>query len=170
MTVAGSGCAITPTPRYQRELTVDIERAVRELLDRQQIADTLYRYASSIDDKDYPTLRSLLVDDAVGRYGEAPAIEGADQIVKWIDEATQDRAWQHHKLTVYHIDIDGDEARALTYHTSHQTTTDDPDTVIVIVARYRDVLRRDGEGWKIADKVMEIGWIEQRHVSQAGRP
>jgi 3-phenylpropionate/cinnamic acid dioxygenase small subunit len=151
---------------------MDIERAVRDLVDRQQIADTLYRYASSIDDKDYVTLRSLMVDDAVGKYGDAPAIEGADQIVKWIDEATQDRAWQHHKLTVYHvdidIDIDGDEARALTYHTSHQTTVDDPDTVIVIVARYRDVLRREGGTWKIADKRMEIGWVEQRHASQAG--
>jgi 3-phenylpropionate/cinnamic acid dioxygenase small subunit len=147
---------------------MDIERAVRDLVDRQQIADTLYRYASSIDDKDYVTLRSLMVDDAVGKYGDAPAIEGADEIVKWIDEATQDRAWQHHKLTVYHVDIDGDEARALTYHTSHQTTVDDPDTVIVIVARYRDVLRREGGTWKIADKRMEIGWIEQRHAPQGG--
>ncbi len=147
---------------------MDIERAVRDLVDRQQIAETLYRYASSIDDKDYVTLRSLMVDDAVGKYGDAPAIEGADEIVKWIDEATQDRAWQHHKLTVYHVDINGDEARALTYHTSHQTTVDDPDTVIVIVARYRDVLRREGGTWKIADKRMEIGWIEQRHARQGG--
>ena len=149
---------------------MDIERTVQDLVDRQQIADTLYRYASSIDYKDYPTLRSLFVDDAVGKYGDAPAIEGADEIVKWIDEATKDRAWQHHKLTVYHVDIDGDEARALTYHTSHQTTVDDPDTVIVIVARYRDVLRREGGTWKIADKRMEIGWIEQRHAPQAGLP
>jgi ketosteroid isomerase-like protein len=149
---------------------VDIERAVQELVDRQQIADTLYRYASSIDYKDYPTLRSLFVDDAVGKYGNSPAIEGADQIVKWIGEATLDRAWQHHKLTVYHIDIDGDVATTLTYHTSHQTTVDDPDTVIVIVARYKDVLRRVGGSWKIADKLMEIGWLEHRHASQAGRP
>lgn len=149
---------------------MDLERAVQDLVDRQQIADTLYRYASSIDYKDYPVLRSLFVDDAVGKYGDAPAIEGADQIVKWIDEATQDRAWQHHKLTVYHIDLDGDEARTLTYHTSHQTTTDDPDTVIVIVARYKDVLRRESGTWKIADKLMEIGWVERRHVSQADRP
>jgi len=146
---------------------VDLEEAVRELLDRQQIEDTLYRYASSIDDKDYPTLRSLFVDDAVGQYGDSPAIEGADEIVRWIDLATQDRAWQHHKLTVYHVDVDGDEATALTYHTSHQTTVHDRDTVIVIVARYRDVLRRMNASWKIADKRMEIGWIEERHAEQA---
>src|SRR3954453_18154126 len=83
--------------------TVDIERVVQQLLDRQQIEDTLYRYASTIDNKDYPRLRSLLVDDAVGKYGDADPIRGADEIVRWIDEATQDRSWQHHKLTVYHV-------------------------------------------------------------------
>jgi ketosteroid isomerase-like protein len=141
---------------------VDLEKAVQELLDRQRIQDTLYRYASTIDDKNLKELRELFVDDAVGQYGDGAPIHGADAIVAWIDEMTVDCAWQHHKLTVYHVDIDGDEARTLTYHTSHQTTTADPDVVTVIVARYRDVLRRVGDGWKIADKVFEIGWAEQR--------
>lgn len=141
---------------------VDLEKAVQELLDRQRIQDTLYRYASTIDDRNLKELRELFVDDAVGTYGDGDPIHGADAIVAWIDEMTVDCAWQHHKLTVYHVDIDGDEARALTYHTSHQTTTADPDVVTVIVARYRDVLRRVGDSWKIADKVFQIGWTEQR--------
>lgn len=143
-------------------MQVDLEHAVQELLDRQRIQDTLYRYASTIDVKDFPRLRELFVDDAVGQYGDAPPIHGADAIVAWIDSMTADSTWQHHKLTVYHVDIDGDEATALTYHTSHQTTVADPDVVTVIVARYRDVLRRVGDGWKIAEKVFEIGWAEQR--------
>jgi ketosteroid isomerase-like protein len=147
-------------------MIMDLERTVHDMLDRQQIVDTLYRYASCIDSKDYPRLRSLMTDDAVGQYGDAPPIHGADEILRWIDEATKDRAWQHHKLTVYHVDITGDEAKTLTYHTSHQTTVDDPNTVIVIVARYHDVLRREGGTWKIANKVMEIGWMERRHASQ----
>ena len=146
---------------------MDIERVLQDLVDRQQIEDTLYRYGSSIDCKDYLTLRSLFADDAVGQYGDRPPIHGADEIVRWIDDATQNRAWQHHKLTVYHVDIDGDEARALTYHTSHQRTVDDPDNVIVIVARYHDVLRRVDGNWKIAQKRMDIGWIEERRFRQA---
>ena len=43
-------------------------------------------------------------------------------------------------------------------------------TVIVIVARYKDSLRREVGTWKIVDKYMEIGWLEERHYSQAGRP
>jgi uncharacterized protein (TIGR02246 family) len=145
---------------------LDLDRAVQELLDRQRIQDTLYRYASTIDTKDYTRLRELFVDDAVGTYGDGDPIRGADEIVAWIDMMTKDCAWQHHKLTVYHVDIDGDEASALTYHTSHQTTTADPDTVIVIVARYYDVLRRVGADWKIVDKRMDVGWMEERHYSQ----
>jgi hypothetical protein len=146
---------------------MDIEATVQALVDRQQIVDTLYRYASTIDTKDYPRLRSLFVDDAVAQYAGAEPIHGADAIVAWIDSMTLDRAWQHHLVNVYHVDIDGDEARTLTYHTSHQITTADPDTVIVIVARYRDELRKVDGTWKITDKRMDVGWTEERHAPQA---
>lgn len=139
-----------------------LDLAVRQLLDHQRVCDTLYRYASTIDDKDTAGLRALFADDAIGRYGQNPVIHGADEIVAWIAGRTLDCTWQHHKLTVYHVDIDGDAARALTYHTSHQITAGEPDTVSVIVGRYRDVLRRAGDGWQITDKTFEYGWVERR--------
>jgi len=37
---------------------------LRQLIDRQQISDVLYRYASSVDYKDYATLRSLFIDES----------------------------------------------------------------------------------------------------------
>ena len=37
----------------------------------------------------------------------------------------------------------------------------------MIVARYRDVLRRVDGRWLIADKRMEVGWMERREYSQA---
>lgn len=143
------------------------ERAIQELIDRQAVMETIYRYASSIDEKDYPTLRSTFTDDAVAQYHTAPPIHGADQIVAWIDEMGVDRAFQHHLINVYHVELDGDEARTLTYHTSHQTSEGAPDTVDLIVGRYRDVLRRVDGVWKIADKRMEVGWMEERQHSQS---
>jgi ketosteroid isomerase-like protein len=142
------------------------DSALQELLDRQKIADTIYRYASTNDFKDYAALRDTFVDDAVAQYHTAPPIEGADAIVKWIEEMCVDKSWQHHLLNVYHIDIDGDEARTLVYHTSHQTTYDEPDKVLVIVARYTHVLRRVGSSWKIADLRMTVGWMEEREFPQ----
>ena len=141
------------------------QEELRRLIDRQQISDVLYRYASSVDDKDFATLRSLFTDDAHGAYMAVADLTGADEIVKWIDGMTADKSWQHHKLTVYHIDFTGpDEASTLTYHTSHQTDVGDESAVTLIVARYRDKLRRVAGTWKITEKIMEPGWAEQRRL------
>lgn len=145
------------------------DRAVRTLIERKAIEDVLYRYASTIDQKDNAGLRSTFVDDAVAQYGDAPEMRGAEVICKWIEEMCVPQAFQHHLINVYQVDIDLDagEARALTYHTSHQIRKDDPDTVLLIVGRYRDRLRHVQGVWKIADKRMEVGWVEQRHHSQS---
>jgi ketosteroid isomerase-like protein len=142
------------------------ESVLQELVDRQRITDAIYRYASTNDHQDYVGLRATFTDDAVAQYATADPIEGADNIVKWIEEMCVDKSWQHHLLNVYHVDIDGDEASTLVYHTSHQTTFDAPDTVLVIVARYAHKLRREGDAWKIADLRMTVGWMEEREYPQ----
>jgi 3-phenylpropionate/cinnamic acid dioxygenase small subunit len=152
----------------RRNQVID-ERAVEMLIERQAVEDVLYRYASSIDQKDYAALRSVLADDIVGQYSAAPEIRGGDALVQWIEEMSVSQGFQHHLVNVYQVDLDLDqgEARALTYHTSHQVRPSHPDTVLLIVGRYRDQLRREDGTWKIVDKRMEVGWIEERHHSQA---
>ena len=137
----------------------------QRLQDRLDITDTIYRYASCIDRRDLEGLRAVLHDDIRARYGNADWIEGGDALVKWIDEMTRDTVWQHHLLSVYHVDLDPrdrDRASALVYHTSHQVFAADPDTVGVLVARYHDQLVRTPEGWRIAELVFELCWGEQR--------
>ena len=143
------------------------EKALQAVIDRAEVVDVLLRYASSIDYKDYPALRSTLADDVVAQYGPADPIEGGDTLVAWIEEMGEDRLWQHHLLNVYHVDVDGDEARALVYHTSHSAAQNEPDDVLVIIARYKDKLRRVDGSWRIADKRMELCWMETRHFSQS---
>ncbi|HET9078419.1 MAG TPA: nuclear transport factor 2 family protein [Acidimicrobiales bacterium] len=148
---------------------MDSEEILQRLMDRQAVEDVLYRYASTIDQKDYARLRSVFTDGAVAQYGEGPEMHGADTIVEWIREMCVTQGFQHHLINVYHVDFDadGDEARTLTYHTSHQIRTAEPDTDTLIVGRYRDVVRRTGDGWKIVDKRMEVGWIEERRYPQS---
>jgi hypothetical protein len=143
------------------------EKALQAMSDRLQVEDVILRYASSIDFKDYPTLRGTLADDVVAQYGPAEPIKGGDTLAAWIEEMGEDRLWQHHLLNVYHVDVDGDEARALVYHTSHSASVTEPDDVLVIVARYKDTLRRIDGSWRIADKRMELCWMETRHFSQS---
>jgi hypothetical protein len=140
--------------------------ALRDLLDRQAITDTLLRYASTIDRDDYLSLRQVFTDDATAWFGKRDWLVGADRIVDWVAEHSRDQPWQHHLLSVYHVDIDGDVASTVTYHTSHLTPVDDSDMVRVIVARYYDRLRRVGNTWKIVSKDLEVGWRETRTALQ----
>ena len=136
-----------------------------DLTDREQIVDLLLRYASTIDAKDYVTLRSLFTEDVRGQYGEDTIVNGADDLLQWIDDMTKTATWQHHMLNVYHVDFVSDtEAKTLTYHTSHQITSDAPNTCRKIVARYYDTVRKVDGRWVIADKFMDVGWVEESTV------
>jgi ketosteroid isomerase-like protein len=137
--------------------------ATEQLLqDRLDVADTIYRYASTIDTKDHAGLRSVLADDLWAQYGNAEPITGGEAVASWIAEAIEPMAWQHHLLSVYHTEIDGDTATALTYHTSYQLAKDDPDHVLLLVGRYHQRLRRHDDGWKLSRLVFEILWGEKR--------
>lgn len=134
----------------------------RALLDRVEIEDTLYRYASCIDRRDLAGVRAVLTDDIWAQYGNGDPFIGADTVVGFIDEATKDCLWQHHLLSVYHVDVEGDSAKALVYHTSHQLFGADPDSVQELVARYHIEVRRGPEGWQISRLLFELLWAERR--------
>ena len=141
--------------------TTTTDPAVRALLDRSDVEDTLYRYASCIDRRDLEGVRAVLADDLWAQYGNAEPVVGGDTVVAWIDEYTTDCLWQHHLLSVYHVDIDGDRAKALVYHTSHQLFRSDPETAHKLIARYHNELRREPSGWKISKLVFELLWGER---------
>jgi hypothetical protein len=137
-------------------------QAVNALLDRVEIQDVLYRYGSCIDRRDYEGLRAVLADDLRAQYGNGDPIRGADALVDWIDESTRGCAWQHHFLSVYRIELDGDQASALVYHTSHRALEVDPGAAHVLVGRYHNVLRRRPDGWQITELLLEVLWAERR--------
>ena len=142
--------------------TLGAEPTLRALQDRMEITDVLYRYASTIDRFDHAGLRSTLADDLWAQYGNAEPVSGGDAVAAWIGEAISTVVWQHHLLSVYHVEVDGDHARALVYHTSHQAFEDSPDTAKLLVGRYHNELRREPGGWKISRLVLEILWGEQK--------
>ena len=142
--------------------TIGPDPAVRALQDRMDITDVLYRYASTIDRFDYAGLRSVLADDVWAQYGNAEPVSGGDAVASWIGEATANVVWQHHLLSVYHVEVEDDLARALVYHTSHQVFDDAPDAAKLLVGRYHNELRREHDGWRISRLVLEILWGEEK--------
>ena len=142
--------------------TLSPDAAIRALQDRMDITDVLYRYASTIDRFDLEGMRRVLADDLWAQYGNADPVVGGGAVAAWIGEAIASVVWQHHLLSVYHVEVDGDRPSALVYHTSHQVFEDDPDTAKLLVGRYHNELRREHDGWKISRLVLEILWGEEK--------
>jgi len=143
--------------------------------DRVAITDALYRYASCMDRFDYDGLRSVLADDIVAQYGHNGVLHGIDEVLHYVNEFCVDCQMQHHFLSVYHVDVDGDDAKALVYHTSHQLFERAPGIVHVLVGRYHNELRRSEDGWKISKLLLELCWGERRadptaYLAQVGGP
>ncbi len=143
------------------------DAALRTIQDRIDITDVLYRYASTIDRFDHEGLRATLADDLWAQYGNADPVIGGDAVAAWIGEAIAPVVWQHHLLSVYHVEVDGDDGKALVYHTSHQVFEDEPDSAKVLVGRYHNELRREADGWKISRLVLELLWAEAK-IDAAG--
>jgi ketosteroid isomerase-like protein len=143
-------------------ISVGADPASRALQDRVDITDALYRYASTIDRFDLDGLRGVLADDLVAQYGNAEPVVGRDAVAGWIAEAISGVVWQHHLLSIYHVEVDGDRAKALVYHTSHQVFAEDPDNAKLLVGRYHNELRREADGWKITRLMLELLWGEVR--------
>ena len=57
---------------------------------------------------------------SAAQYGNLEPVSGGDALAEWIGGATAAITWQHHLLSVYHVDVDGDTASALSYLTSYQ--------------------------------------------------
>ena len=154
---------------FEPAITPDLQA----LVDRLAITDVLYRYASTIDAFDFAGTRAVLHDDLWAKYGNADPVVGGQVVADWIAGYCETCAWQHHLLSVYHVEVDGDRAKALVYHTSYQGFESDPETAHVLVARYHDELIRTPEGWKISKLVMETLWGERRqdltgYLAEAG--
>jgi ketosteroid isomerase-like protein len=151
----------------QTTTALSADAVLNAIQDRIEITDVLYRYASTIDTFDLDSLRGTLTDDLWARYGNADPVIGGDAVAAWIAQAIEPVIWQHHLLSVYHVEIDGDEAKALVYHTSHQLFEDEPESAKVLVGRYNNELRRETDGWKISKLGLELLWGEAK-VDAAG--
>ena len=151
----------------QATTALSADTTLGAIQDRIEITDVLYRYASTIDKFDLEGLRSTLADDLWAQYGNADPVIGGDAVAAWIAEAIAPVTWQHHMLSVYHVEVDGDSAKALVYHTSHQLFEDEPESAKLLVGRYHNELRREPDGWKISRLVLELLWGEAK-VDVAG--
>jgi hypothetical protein len=139
------------------------DKTLQRLVDRLDIQDLLTTYATAIDIRELDTVRACFADDARARYGQTEEwLVGGDTVVAWIDDATKDLEWQHHMISLYGVEIDGDRATALAYLLSHQKEAGTTDEIRMMTSRYHNTLSRVDGRWKIQVLDLEVGWYEER--------
>ena len=116
-------------------------------LDRLAIMDLLIRYARSVDDHDFATMRSCFADDLVFlNIGSPDAQYGGDTYTETIRRLLVPFGATQHLLGNQVVEFDGDTAHVETGLQATHFMADDPDTIMTLWAAYVDEVARVGDG------------------------
>ena len=135
-----------------------MDNGARELADRVEIFDLVSRYCRAVDRADYAAVRAVYADDGVDHH---TGFSGdADGYVAWLKQRTAQFSGTMHVLGTHIVEIDGDTAVSETYGTAHHwgEPVDDPALNFTSGVRYLDRLRREPEGWRIAERFAVREW------------
>lgn len=132
-----------------------------EPAERLAIQDLLARAALALDEHDFATLErcfapeARLAIDIAGADGTME-LEGRDAIMQLMRDSMAEQTDQRRHVTTNTLLLEdgGDEARLVSNLTL--TAVEDGAIRLVTSGYYRDRVRRDGKGWLIAERVIEL--------------
>jgi hypothetical protein len=143
---------------------------LQSLLDRQAIADLIYRYCRSVDRLDVPLGHSIWHDDAVADYGVA-VYQGPGKVVI-------DHICKQHLHTLHHshqvaniiIELNGDRAGSESYVTATlRMASGEQLRQITVWSRYIDSWSRRNGRWGIDKRIAIRDFDEIRVVTESQR-
>jgi ketosteroid isomerase-like protein len=144
---------------------IDQEK-VQLLRDRTEISEVVYRYATSIDQRDAKLLATVFADELTvllrggsfkeGRQQTLPGNQFADTVIKSISRF----ATTQHLFNIYRIELKGDEAQTLVYMQARHFIRESEGTHPPwdMGGYYVHHLVRTASGWKVRDYTLNITW------------
>jgi SnoaL-like domain len=137
------------------------------LLDRAEIAEVVYNYATGVDSKDEKLFRSIWADEVTvdgvgGPFGDQskPATLSADKWAAIIIKRISKFAVTQHTLTNPKIEVGGDQAKCVVYmqarHFLQGWKPGDP--IYDMGGYYTHHLVRTGQGWRIKSYCLTVKW------------
>jgi ketosteroid isomerase-like protein len=144
---------------------MDLAADVRELVDRQAIADLVHGYCYHFDNNEPDAVAALFTGDATVDYGpEAPTIVGADAVAQTIAVGLERTfaATSHHVSNIQLVFDGPDRAHGVTYlYAWHRYVDGSPDGELW--ARYHHRFERTEAGWRIAELVLRAAGTVNFH-------
>jgi hypothetical protein len=135
-----------------------MEPQVRELLDKQSIADVVLRYCRGVDRLDLDLVRSCYHDSAIEHHTGYDG--GVDGFIAWLRKALSPFSGALHVVGNQLVEVHGDQARCESYGTAHHWGEPADDARVNFTTGFRYVhrfTRRDGV-WRIAERWSVREW------------
>lgn len=147
----------------------DRDKALQELLDKQAIAEVLYRYARACDRADEVLLRSCFHPDATNRHGRFDG--SAADFCSFAMKIVHSNKREKHTVSNVLVEVDGDTAIAechyLAYHRRFDAATGAEEDYLN-GGRFIDRFERRGGEWRIAARVGLIDYERFDPVTERG--
>lgn len=144
--------------------------SLQEISDRLEIQDLFARYSFAIDERDWDALDAIFTADATIDYTETGGAKGTfAQIKAWLPIALERFPMFQHMVATTKLEIAGDEARSRTilFNPMVHREADGTDRTFFIGLWYRDRLVRTSDGWRIAERYEEMGYIHNAPLLEA---
>jgi len=142
---------------------------VKRLMERSDIEQVIYDYATGLDTKNWRLWRSIFTDELQVKF--RPAAEatftglGQEWITMTADEWVGGRrvlftglATTQHQMSNPQVTISGDTATCVMYMQAIHFLPDEPGVEYTLGGYYIDDLVRMPEGWKIARVNLNVTW------------
>ncbi len=133
-------------------MDADLERRIREQLDRDEIWRVMQRYGRGLDRLDTELARSCYWDDAIEDHGSYVGRPG--DFIEWANGTTRAFESTQHGILNHHCDLQGDDAYCETYYIFTSKAAVAPH--LLSTGRYVDHFQKRNGEWRIANRVCII--------------
>jgi SnoaL-like protein len=124
--------------------------------DNEQIAEVLIRYATGIDSKDWPLLRSCWTDEIDVDYQQLGRFTSAEALTDVMRQLHENMGPTYHRMSNFVIAVDeaGDRATVRSYvQAVLMLQPNDSTNWVEALGHYDDVFVRTPDGWRISERV-----------------
>ena len=124
--------------------------------DNEQIAEVLICYATGIDSKDWPLLRSCWTDEIDVDYQQLGRFTSADALTDVMRQLHENMGPTYHRMSNFVIAVDetGDRATVRSYvQAVLMLQPNDSTNWVDALGHYDDVFVRTRDGWRISERV-----------------
>jgi ketosteroid isomerase-like protein len=139
-------------------MTTGLDHDLAALRDDLAVRELLHRYAFALDEQDMDLIASCFTPDVRAEYSGHTLSGGVQGIVGLLRGAGDFDKTMHHVGTIV-VRLDGDRAEARSYTIAYLVGQEDGEPYLLTRGvRYRDLMRKAEDGWKIYDRVHAVDW------------